>query len=103
MRCHLQRALNQVPLPPWALNMNAHAEQIGAIVRAALAPCERSAWTPRQPCVSAKTLGLMRLRRRVQPILRFAPKEYWAWEVLSTQPPQQTSGYAPQACPGRAT
>ena len=75
--------------------MNAHAAQIGAIARAALAPCERSAWTPRQPCVSQATLGLVRLRRHVQRILRFTPHEYWAWTELATGLPHHMPTYAP--------
>ena len=43
MREHLQHALNQVPLPPWELNMNGRAEQIGEAVPTAPVPCERSA------------------------------------------------------------
>ena len=73
---HLHQTLSQVPLLPLELNVNARAEQVGAVARTALVPCERPAWVPRQPCVSQATLGLVRLRRHVQRILRFAPREY---------------------------
>ena len=79
--------------------MNARAEQIGAIVRAALVPCERSARAPRRPYVSAATLGPMRFRRHARGILRFTPNEYWAWEVLATQLQQHASTRAPPGAP----
>ena len=86
--------LSQVPPPPWGLNMNAHAEQIGPKARRALVPCERSAWTPRQPCVATGALGLIRFRRHVQRILCLPCRGPWAWRALAERLPQRMRAYA---------